>query len=673
MKFRHGIFVIISFIFCSISIGQNNKDAFDTARRYSKDPKLSLDQREKYAKEALQIAENLGIDSLIFSTRKTLSLVYLDQEHYDLYTALSRKNLLQAQKNQDTSKIASAYLNIGQSYYFQYVNDSAFIYGSKARELYNSLGDKENEAVMLVMLSDIQETERDYLGSEENAVAAIKMYESFERNEYNLLQLYNLNNLLGIISLKINNYKKSLEYHNKAEEISDEMSNGFYNKIGSINNKAFVYQKQKNYNKSLELYNELIDIREQYNEYDPTFYPLVLSNLASTKLLAKHDDFDKMESLFKEAYAISKNVEDEVTELQVSIDLAKFYLHTKNIDSSRKYAQSSYKIAKKISSNEILLEALQILSKLEVGEQSKAYLYEHIKLSDSLINIERSSRSKFGRIKYDTENVEKQNERMSQQLIWLIAVATGLAITIILVYIIITQRAKNKELRFEKDQQKANEEIYNLMLSQQDKVDEARANEKKRISEELHDGVLGRLFGTRLSLDSLNFSEGKEAIQNRATYISELKTIENDIRKISHDLNTDFVSGSGFMDIVSELIEKQTKAYQLKSSFEYTDDINWETVHNKTKINIYRIIQESLQNIYKHANANSVKISIELKNNVICLSISDDGDGFDVNKSKKGIGLKNINSRVTEVEGKVAFRSILKKGTEVSITIPYKN
>jgi signal transduction histidine kinase len=127
------------------------------------------------------------------------------------------------------------------------------------------------------------------------------------------------------------------------------------------------------------------------------------------------------------------------------------------------------------------------------------------------------------------------------------------------------------------------------------------------------------------------------------------------------------------MDIVSELIEKQTRAYQLKSSFDYTDDINWEVVPNKSKINIYRIIQESLQNIYKHANANSVKISIQLKNNVICLMIIDDGDGFDVNKSKKGIGLKNINSRVNEVNGKAEFNSILKQGTEVSITIPYKN
>jgi signal transduction histidine kinase len=68
-----------------------------------------------------------------------------------------------------------------------------------------------------------------------------------------------------------------------------------------------------------------------------------------------------------------------------------------------------------------------------------------------------------------------------------------------------------------------------------------------------------------------------------------------------------------------------------------------------------------------------VEISFELKNNLICLSIVDDGDGFNINKSKKGIGIKNINSRVEEAEGKAQFYSAVKEGTELTITIPYKN
>ena len=353
--------------------------------------------------------------------------------------------------------------------------------------------------------------------------------------------------------------------------------------------------------------------------------------------------------------------------------MSKFYLGTQKRDLALKYATETYKLAKETSSNDVVLESLLLLSKLKNAEAAKQFLNEHIKLSDSLLKIERNVRNKFARIEFETDQLELENERISQQRLWLILISLVLLVTLFLLYIIVTQRAKNKELKLKQDQQEANEEIYNLLLSQQDKLDGARAGEKKRISEELHDGVLGRLFGTRLSLDTFNNKEGKDAIQIRSKYINELKTIEEDIRKISHDLNTDFVSGSGFMDILSELIEAQTQAYKLKYSFNYTDDISWENLTNKTKINIYRILQESLQNIYKHAEATELKISIQLKNDVICVAISDNGKGFDVNKSKKGIGHKNINSRAKQLKGGVIFKSEINKGTTVKIEIPYTN
>ena len=137
-----------------------------------------------------------------------------------------------------------------------------------------------------------------------------------------------------------------------------------------------------------------------------------------------------------------------------------------------------------------------------------------------------------------------------------------LLISALLIYIIITQRSKNKQLRFVQKQQEANEEIYNLMLLQQDKIEEARVIEKKNISQELHDAVLRRLFGTRLSLDSLNMASSEEAINTRSKYIQDLKKIEEDIRKVSHELNTDFIGGSGFLSIIKTLLENQIMAYQ---------------------------------------------------------------------------------------------------------------
>ena len=83
------------------------------------------------------------------------------------------------------------------------------------------------------------------------------------------------------------------------------------------------------------------------------------------------------------------------------------------------------------------------------------------------------------------------------------------------------------------------------------------------------------------------------------------------------------------------------------------------------------MLQETMQNIYKHAKAKQIKISFELKNSVILLSVEDDGSGFKVIKAKKGIGLKNINSRVKEIGGKVEIDSKIDIGTTIKISVPY--
>ena len=374
--------------------------------------------------------------------------------------------------------------------------------------------------------------------------------------------------------------------------------------------------------------------------------------------------------MFKRAYKIADSIDDSIMMMSSSSNMAEFYFSNSEKDSAFFYAEKAYKISKETNSNDFVSKTLLLMSKIKEGDEGKKYLYEQIKLNDSLLNKERNIRNKFARIEFETDQIEAENKQISRERLIFLLSSIGLLITLILLYIIISQRSKNRKLKFVHQQQEANEEIYNLMLAQQDKIDEGRTQEKKRISEELHDGILGRLFGTRLSLDSLNMLQTEDAIKNREVYIGELKTIEEEIRKISHDLNSDFVAGSSFMDIVKTLIKTQTKAYKLTYSFKEDKDINWDEVSNKTKIHIYRMLQETMQNIYKHANANQVKISFQLKNDVILLSIEDDGSGFNIAKAKKGIGIKNINSRVNEIGGKVEIDSKIDLGTKIIIKVP---
>lgn len=660
-------------------VAQNNNsvsqfDSINQLRRLSRDGAISLEERLNYAQISVDLALKTELDSTILLSNRRLSSMYLLMDNYNSYRDINYLNLILANKLKDTVALAYTYNNLGFYHNQDYKTDSAYFYFSKALKLFASQKMLEDEFEALMYIANIQETEKDYVGSEENAIKAIKILNSLPANEVSLEKLWQLNNLIGINSLKLKAYDKAIEYHNKALEIvKKQRGNGYYNKLYTTNNLAEVYKSKGDIDQSISLYQKVIDQKDSYYEDDPAFYAIALANLAYSKSLKKKKDLEQIKKMFYEAKNISDTLDDQLAKTGISIDIARFYTDIKEKDSAYYYAERSRNLSEESSNNELLLKSLLILAELKPGEEGKQYLTRYIKLGDSLLNVERNGRNKFARLEFETDELEAENEQISKENLYLIILSIGLLLTAILVYIVFTQRAKNKELKLVQTQQKANEDIYNLMLGQQDKVDDARAKEKIRVSKELHDGVLGRLFGTRLSLDSMNFKDGKEAMTTRANYIGELKSIEEDIRKISHELNTDFVSGSGFMDIVTELIETQTQAYNLQQKFDYTDDISWDLVPNKTKINIYRIIQESMQNIYKHANAKAIKISISLEKRVICLDIIDDGDGFDTAKSSKGIGLKNMTSRVEEIDGNITFSSQSGNGTIVNVKIPYTN
>lgn len=273
------------------------------------------------------------------------------------------------------------------------------------------------------------------------------------------------------------------------------------------------------------------------------------------------------------------------------------------------------------------------------------------------------------RIDFETDEIKQENKQMSRERLWLLITSISLLVVLFFLYILKTQREKNKELQLERQQQEANEEIYNLMLSQQNKIDEAKSLEKNRISKDIHDGILGKLFGVRLSLDGLNISKTDAATKKRGYYISELKNIEEEIRKVSHELNSEFIHQAGFLDIITALVETQMTAYNINYRLDIQDDINWESLNNKIKIHLYRILQETMQNTYKHANATLVNISFKYEKNLLTLTVSDNGSGFDLNKSRKGIGLKNLDSRIKEINGKLKIESKINKGTTITINV----
>ncbi|WP_344726342.1 tetratricopeptide repeat-containing sensor histidine kinase [Corallibacter vietnamensis] len=664
------ILFILSFSLATALYSQNQiYDSIYHYRALAKDTNLDLDERILFAKKAIAFSNRSKKDSTLLTSKRLLSTLYLYKRDVNELYDLNHENLKLANSLNDSLAVANVSNVLGWVHSVRKEIDSSYYYYYKASKFFKGVNQVQNEAVALFNMADIQFNERDYIGCEKNAIESIKLFKTLDQNENTLDYLWALNNLIAIASDELELYDKAIEYHNKALSYSNRISDNYLYTLYSNSNIALIYKELKQYDKVLDIYDKLFEKKELLKQ-EPNNYALILGDYAYSKHLSGKYNNKEIKQMLTEANKVSDSVQDPFSIMSVSLNAANFYTNINKKDSALIYANQAYKTAVETKTNDVILRSLMLKSKIEDPSKAKDYLYDYVKLRDSLQTKERAIRNKFARIEFETDQIEQENLQISRERMWLMIISSILVITIILVYIIISQRAKNKELKFIQEQQETNEEIYNLMLSQHDKIEEARAAEKRRISEELHDGILGRLFGTRLSLDSLNFNTQPEAIQSRSTYINELKNIEHDIRKVSHDLNTDFISGSGYLDIIKTMVETQTKAYGLKYAISNKDDIQWDDVSNKTKIHIYRIIQEALQNIYKHANASDVKISFKLKNNVICLTIKDNGSGFDVDKAKKGIGLKNMNSRVKEIQGKLIVKSEKDLGSKIIIKAP---
>lgn len=626
----------------------------------------TIDERLHYANRAKVLSVKQKIDSLIVKSYISLSSIYSEKKDYKQFLYYNYNALKLAGKIKDTIALAHVNKRLGY-YYYNRVVDSAYYYDDRAEKLFNILNDNYNRAIVLLDIALIQKQEKDLTGSELTSIKALSLLDELKETKGVLKYQSHFYNNLGHLFKILEQFDESILYFKKAINRQNEFDGSDKAMLNNLkNNLAVTYKDAGEYDNALYYLKEILEDKNLEKER-LDFYALVLDNYAHASYLS--NNYEELPNLYIKALKICDSIGAEAYTVIINQHLAQYYKKFNKIDSAKHYAYKSKEISKKYSKDDLLRSYL-LLSQVEDDSIAIKYYDKYIKLNDSLIKNERATRKKFTRIHYETNQIKQENKQIARERMWLIVITIILIITLLLLYIVITQRNKNKELKFAQQQQEANEEIYNLMLSQNENIEEARTNEKQRISEELHDGVLGRLFGTRLSLDSLNMNNSIEAIKTRAQYIDELKTIEQDIRKVSHELNTDFVSGSGFIDIIKSLVETQTNVYKLEYNIEHDDGIIWDDVSNKTKIHVYRMIQETLHNIYKHANASIVKISFKLKNNVICLTMTDDGLGFNVNKAKSGIGLKNINSRIKEINGTLNITSKPNVGTTVTIEAP---
>ncbi len=556
-------------------------------------------------------------------------------------------------------------------YYEDSQPDSAFYH---YREAYNIFSNMELDAssidypgLILIDIGNLKDGIKDYIGAERDIIRAIQYFNEKER----INKLFIAYNSLGIAQNGLKKFDKGLEYHFKAREYIPfaPRNRHFAYKLMNANNIASIYLRKKDFKKAYELYSDLART-DSLQFKRPNLYAKVLGSKAYTQFMSGQGDDKTVEQGFINSNLILDSIGYKYGKARNYEYHARVLAAKSDTVAAIEKASLARAIADETKNNDRLLSSLQLLTTLD-KRNSASYARSYFDLSEVLQLQERAIQDKFARIRMETDEIIEENETLSRQKQLYGGIALGLLVFGIGVFTIISQRISNQRLKFKQKQQESNQEIYNLMLSQQGKIEEGKKSEQKRVSEELHDGILGQMLGIRLILSGLNDRTDEAAVLQRGELIEKLRELEEEIRTISHELNAAaYEKVDNFTSAIKELIQNISDSAAVRITFEYDKALNWDQLKGDFKINLYRIIQECIQNCVKHAKCENIVVNFFNKEKMLHLTISDDGIGFNTAKGKKGIGLRNITSRVKKLHGQLKIDSKNNIGTVVTIDLP---
>lgn len=507
-------------------------------------------------------------------------------------------------------------------------NDSAFFY-------FNKVATKNRDSLKVALsynyMASIQSESSDYFGSLESLALSLKFLNEHKESDHDCLS--STYNELGVNNYNLKNYKSALTYYEKALKFSEDDSF----RLRILNNKALVYQRTHKYNLALHIYENLL-LKESKNTRE---YARVLSNIAKTQWL-QNQNYNAAPKLLL-ALKI-RNDEKDNWGLNASYSHLSDYYSIKSPDSALGYAIQMYKIAKKLSSPDDQLEALQKLIKLSPSTLTKSYFKTYQNLSDSIQAIRSAAKNQFAVIRYNSEkneadylkaqadNVEKQKDIILRN----IGIGT-LAACLILSYIF--YRRRQNELKREKELEVKNTEL--------------------KYVKKVHDGVANGLYRIMNKLDN------QEALKNNPI-INEIEELYEQSRDISYERPR--LKNQPFNEKISETLKsfasENTRVILVGNSIQL-----WEKVSEQAKDEIEHILQELMVNMDKHSQASDVVFKFEQVEQKINIYYSDNGIGIRGGVQPNN-GLTNTGTRIATIGGTITFDTKVEKGLKIQISFP---
>jgi len=591
---------------------------------------------------------------------------YLARRNLDSAVEVLQHIIYTAGKNGDYNDLFEGFFVLGATYFHKndYKNSEtayryALAYGIRSNNpVVNICRTLNSTGNIFLIQGDYRQAARYFFGA-----ARIAVRET-EKDTVIADQLVRIYNNMSAALIRLEEYEKALYYLKQSEKLTNKLRHSIH--LPSIwNNMAIVYSKTGYADKAWDYSRQALSLARSLQHYQAE-YP-ALQELAS--LLLDKGQPAKAIPYLEAALKIQGTINASFTARTFYL-LGHACLMQKNYTRAEYYFQSALEKTREAKAQDITLDIHRQLASLYAYAHDYSRAFKHLmtsyQLNDSLLNKEKATavyqlEVKFRTAQKDKELTEnqlqlnRQQRRLQQKNIWITGITGGALVLAILLFLI------QRHYRYKNRLQARQQEIDTLKAAIQ-----GEEKERARIARELHDGIAGMITAVKM-----NFT----AVRNEYPFLAQtehfagamhlLEETAQEIRHTAHNLTPEILVQHELQDAIALFCRQVRKSSDLDISFLAYG--SFEGLDEHFKLSLYRIIQELLSNIVKHAQARHAIVQLSRHGNTFGLTVEDDGVGIRSAAFKNGMGMQSLQSRVKSLNGRLTVDSSEDSGTTVYI------
>ncbi|MFZ6053160.1 tetratricopeptide repeat-containing sensor histidine kinase [Halocola ammonii] len=608
----------------SVGVELLHKIAFEQALS---DPDSTMQTIERMREISSRIHYTRGI-AMAFNDQAILKR-YLGQ--YDQGLSLSDSALNLARGHWKTLE-ASALVNKGVCYRFKGESDLALENYLEAIEIYKELGDRE--------------------------------------------QVGTVYNNIGVMFMYLEDYDPAMRYYGKALEIQNELGS-IKGQAEVFNNMAIIQAYQSKFDSSLFYFEKSLELEKQRGSKKGMSE--CINNIGTVYNMMGEPE--KAIEQIERSIAIDAEMGNIQGQLASINTIAEIYIENglsqKAIAQLERTEKLSSEIDSKFDREVAYANLAAAYENLEDYQKALLYQKKHSALRDSILDEKQADRIAEMETKFKTREaeqeleikslkVDEQKASLSARKNLIIALIVGLVAIVAFAFIFYQQYKSRK-----------NAELQMAVIREQrkglDAVIQATEDERRRIAKDLHDGIGQQLSGLKLSISQIGHSLAEKGLEDERQKVDKLAagldSAATEVRGISHQMMPRALEELGLVPAIDDMLSKSFGHSETSYRFEHFK-VQGKRFTEGVEIGLFRICQELVNNIIKHARASEVSVQLIRNKKHLILIVEDNGVGFSLDQKKDGIGLRNISSRVQTVNGDVNYEPSPEAGTVATIRIP---